>query len=302
MECYRDQREREEREEKQFQNNIVNAGADVVGLAGSFAGAMNAYSNYKNLKNEYAELQKEFAELQKKAEKERKEKDTKIDNLNKALAQSTREWYQNVLYEIIYPLVEPTIRVAHEQGTSLSIEQLKEVIAILIKQACENTELKQHEIDFIIFLVKKTEIIQYIASYNTCPNLVEFINNSVIITVNNYGINYFHENITPFFSMFTPQEIAAGYPSNETFSWASKEQIKSILWILMPCYGQRIILFDENLQYLDKEQVNKLTSEQIQAIKNAKIHFPQNSPIYQKIYAKTKEIPPTGKSECCLLI
>lgn len=298
MECLRDRIEREEREEKQFQNNIVNAGADVVGLAGSFAGAMNAYNKYKNLQNECGELRKKLSE-QEEAKKERKQE---IQNLKLELAQKSREWYQDVLCEIIYPLVEPTIKVAHEQGTSLSIEQLKEVIAILIKQACENTGLKQHEIDFIIFLAKKTEIIQYIASYNTCPSLVEFINNSVIVVVNNYGINYFHENITPFFSMFTPQEIAARYPSNETFSWASEEQIKNILWILIPCYGQRIILFDENLQYLDKEQVNKLTSKQIQAIKNAKIHFPQNSPIYQKIYAKAKEIPPTGKSECCLLI
>ncbi len=314
METLRDRIEREEREERQFQNNIVNAGADVVGLAGSFAGVIDAYNNYNNLKKQNTELHKELAEKDEQLRLQNKEKAKIIEetqNLKMQVAQRDREFHQYILCEFIYPLTTSTIKVAHEQGITLSIEQLKEAVASLIKKSCENTGVDQDKINFMVFLAKKTEAIQYIISNNTCPSLASFINNSAIATVNNYGINYFQENYPAFFSMFIPQEIAAGYPSNETFAWANEEQIKYILINLIPCYGPRIVLFYTLLQHFDEYQSNILTPEQTRTIKNTNIPFPQNSSIYQKIYIKSKkvtqnenekEVPPTGKSKCCLLV
>lgn len=260
---------------------------------------------YSQLKKKYAEQNEQLKSQSEESAKLRKEN----QNLKIQTAQSAREWYQDILYKFICPMLEPTIRVAHEENINLSIEQLKESIAVLIKKSCENAGFEQHETDFIVFLTKKTETIQYIISNNTYPSLGEFINNSAIVTVNNYGINYFHKNITPFFSMFTPQEIVAGYPSTETLPWASENQIKRIIYDLIPWYGEKIILFGENLKHLDEYQVDMLTPEQIQAIKKANIYLPQDSPIFQKINKRSKkitqnkkEVPPMETSKCCLLI
>ncbi len=325
MECYRDQREREEREREQFAFNVANSGADVVGLAGAFAGAVGAYNNYKNLKNQHNKLQKELAEkdeILRLQREERKEIYTETDNLKKELAEGMRDYYQKILHEFIYPYVKPVSeqldKMLRERGTTLSndeyIAKVKEIVAKCIRTVCEENRVDQDKMNFMVFLAKKTETIQYIISMDNCPSLARFINNSAIAVVNNYGINYFCENIASFFSMFTPKEITAGYPSNETFSWANEEQIARIVCDLIPSYGQRIVLFGDNLKYLNKYQTPMLTPQQTQAIKNKRFNFPQNSPIYEEIYQyhstygrgkdySNQNVPKLEEdSNCCLLI
>lgn len=176
-----------------------------------------------------------------------------------------------------------------ERGITLNtdeyIAQLKEIVARCTRISCEKAGVNQDNMNFMVFLAKKTETIQYIISMDNCPNLARFINNSAIAVVNNrnYGINYFRKEITVFFSMFTPEEIAAGYPANEIFSWANEKQIDYIADDLIPSYGQRIVLFGDNLKYLNEYQVPMLTPQQTQAIKNKRFNFPQNSPIYEEI-------------------
>ncbi len=299
MECYRDQREREEREREQFAFNVANSGADVVGLAGAFAGAVGAYNNYKNLKNQCNKAKKELAGKQKELAEVKRQRKLQIEenqilrekaqNLIIQTAQKMRDYYQKILHEFIYPFVKPSInslnKLLDERGITLStdkyIVQLKEIVAGCTKILCERAGVNQDNMNFMVFLAKKTETIQHIISMGNCPSLARFINNSAIAVVNNYGINYFCEEITVFFSMFTPKEIAAGYPSNETFSWANEKQIDYIVGDLIPCYGQRIVLFGDNLKYLNEYQVTMLTPQQTQSIKNKRFNFPQNSPIYE---------------------
>lgn len=112
-----------------------------------------------------------------------------------------------------------------------------------------------------------------------------------------------------FFSLFMARDIVAGFPKDESFSRANELQMQLLLCDVIPDYRKRIVLFGENLKYLDEYQVSKLTIEQIKAIKNANINFPQDSPIFQKINGRSKkitqneeEVPPTEKSKCCLII
>ncbi len=277
MECYRDQREREEREREQFAFNVANAGADVVGLAGAFAGAVNAHNNYRNLKNECNKLQKEIAEKKESLRLQRKEKINTLkenDGIKLRLGELNRKYFKT-RYETSYEAWQ-------------SIQECPQI-------ANRTPSLKKY-----LHMTK-------------FPSLPEYINSDIIEDVNKNGVNCFHEK-EAFFSMFTPEEIAAGYPSNELFSWANEEQIALIVGDLIPCYGQRIVLFGNNLKYLNEYQVSMLNSQQIQAIKNERFNFPQNSPIYKEIYQyhstygrgkdySNQNVPKLEEdSNCCLLI
>lgn len=285
----------------------VNEGIKAVGgLAGAAVGLIGTINEQKRLKNELecktkeeARLQKKLAEAKRAKQEAEEKKEKEVQDKKKELQDRRRE------------LQNEKIHIAELSRTYYykRYQVKKKLIAEVYEVAKEQNRVEDCDPD------------------NILPCFVEYINSETIKNVNEKGINYFQgqeqgqeqaQELAQefFFSIFTPQEIAEGYPSNETFSWASEEQVRNILWSLIPCYGKRIILFDKNLKYLDKEQVDKLTTEQIQAIKNAVINLPQDSPIFQKINESSKntnkrskkitqnekEVPPMGKSECCLLI
>ena len=115
METLRDRIEREERERIQFEHNFVNAGSNVVGLAGSIVDTVDTYRNYKNLKNERDALQKELAERERLSRLKSQEK----DQLKMQIALRKREIHQDILCKMIYPITTSTINVLHQQGMTL---------------------------------------------------------------------------------------------------------------------------------------------------------------------------------------
>lgn len=152
---------------------------------------------------------------------------------------------------------------------------------------------------------KKSKKDSNFEEFENLNSVAEFMNYMAMSEINKSDIDDFHK-MNCFFSLFTAEEIAAGLPSNETLSFASKEQVECILWDSIVAYGSRITLLGDKLQYLDVYQVSKLTKEQIQSIENEKINFPENSPIAQKLSGNlcinTELLTESReKSKCCIL-
>ncbi len=112
-----------------------------------------------------------------------------------------------------------------------------------------------------------------------------------------------------YFAIWNSYEISCGYPTNDMIRrYANEERIHWIPTSKISDYGQRIILFGDNLRFLYKRQAEALTDFQLQAIIDAKIKLPKDSWIYKRIqeYKKSErnqKIPTLdeAQSKCCII-
>ena len=107
-------------------------------------------------------------------------------------------------------------------------------------------------------------------NYLQTTSLSEY-KNYMLINADHYFI---HDR--SYFAIFSRDEISCGYPTDDMFRHADKDNIGEIPKSKIPDYGKRIILFGDNLRYLDKGQAEALTGLQLQvidaAIKDGKIN------------------------------
>lgn len=141
-------------------------------------------------------------------------------------------------------------------------------------------------------------------NYLQTNSLSEFKNYMLVDKKNSYS----YVSDKSYFAIFNSSEISRGYPSDDMFRYANEDRIHWIPTSKISDYGQRIILFGDNLRFLYKRQAEALTDFQLQAIIDAKIKLPKDSWIYKRIqeYKKSErnqKIPTLdeAQSKCCII-